>query len=222
MAGYFEIIEKKCRNCFKTKLVSEFRTRKISKDGYRNQCKECVRFKQKNYYIKNKENRKAKNKLWRLQNKNKLKKNMEKFNLMNPNYQKKYALENREKINERNKKRRDSNDFFKLKENIRTLIKNSITYKGVKKNQKSVKILGFSFEEFKLYLESKFESWMNWENYGNPKDGMLEPNKTWDIDHIIPLSSVKTEEDVIKLNHYSNLQPLCSYYNRITKRAKIV
>ena len=33
---------------------------------------------------------------------------------MNPNYQKKYALENREKINERNKKRRDSNDFFKI------------------------------------------------------------------------------------------------------------
>ena len=62
---------------------------------------------------------------------------------------------------------------------------------------------------------------MNWDNYGNPKDGILEINKTWDIDHIIPTTTAKTEEELIKLNHFTNLQPLCSYYNRITKRAKI-
>ena len=47
-------------------------------------------------------------------------------------------------------------------------------------------ILECSFEEFKLYLESKFEPWMNWSNYG-VYDGLL--NSGWDIDHIIPLSS---------------------------------
>ena len=62
---------------------------------------------------------------------------------------------------------------------------------------------------------------MNWENKGNPKDKILEPNKTWDIDHIIPLSTAKTEEEVLKLNHYSNLQPLCSYYNRFIKKDNI-
>ena len=59
---------------------------------------------------------------------------------------------------------------------------------------------------------------MNWDNYGDPKDGILELNKTWDIDHIEPLSSAKTEEDIIRLNHYTNLQPLCSYYNRHIKK----
>jgi hypothetical protein len=59
---------------------------------------------------------------------------------------------------------------------------------------------------------------MTWDNKGNPEDGILEPNKTWDIDHIIPLSSCKTEDDVIKLNHYTNLQPLCSYTNRYIKK----
>ena len=34
----------------------------------------------------------------------------------------------------------------------------------------------------------------------------------------IPLSSVITEEDVISLNHFSNLQPLCGYTNRCVKR----
>ena len=30
----------------------------------------------------------------------------------------------------------------------------------------------------------------------------------WHIDHITPLSSAKTEDDVHKLCHYTNLQPL--------------
>ena len=42
-----------------------------------------------------------------------------------------------------------------------------------------------------------------------------------DIDHIIPISTAKTEEEIIKLNHYSNLQPLCSYTNRVIKRDKV-
>ena len=58
---------------------------------------------------------------------------------------------------------------------------------------------------------------MNWENYGNPKDGIFEPNKTWDIDHIKPLSSFTTEQELLELNHYTNLQPLCSYENRWVK-----
>lgn len=73
--------------------------------------------------------------------------------------------------------------------------------------------------EFKSYLESKFETWMNWENRGLYNG---ELNYGWDIDHIIPLSSAKTEDDIIKLNHYSNLQPLCSYTNRYIKKDLIL
>ena len=58
---------------------------------------------------------------------------------------------------------------------------------------------------------------MNWNNYGNPKDGILELNKTWDLYHIKPLITGKTEEEIIKLNHFTNYQPLCSYINRINK-----
>ena len=46
-------------------------------------------------------------------------------------------------------------------------------------------------------------------------------NHGWDIDHIIPISSAESEDDIIKLNHYTNLQPLCSYINRVVKRDKI-
>lgn len=83
---------------------------------------------------------------------------------------------------------------------------------------KTVDILGCSLKEFQQYIENKFENWMTWENYGNPSDGLLEKSKTWDLDHIIPLSSAKSREDVLKLSHYSNYQPLCSYINRVVKR----
>ena len=122
-------------------------------------------------------------------------------------YQRKY------KIN-----RKLSDPLFKLTRNIRNAIRKSFINNGYKKTSKTFLILGCSFEEFKQHLESKFESWMTWDNYGLYNG---TANYGWDIDHIIPSSSALTEEDVIKLNHYTNLQPMCSYYNRDVKKNKI-
>ena len=86
---------------------------------------------------------------------------------------------------------------------------------GYSKKSRSYEILGCSFEMFKERIESLWQPWMNWDNYGKYNG---TPNYGWDIDHITPLSSAKIEQDVINLNHYSNLQPLCSYINRDVKR----
>ena len=110
--------------------------------------------------------------------------------------------------------------LYKLKHLIGNIIRDSLKRNGYSKNYKSIDILGCSISDFKIYLDSKFEDWMTWENYGNPKDGIYEINKTWDIDHIIPLNSASIEDDIIKLNNYTNLQPLCSYYNRFIKKDK--
>ena len=48
-----------------------------------------------------------------------------------------------------------------------------------------------------------------------------ENRNEWHIDHIIPLSSSKTEEDVFKLCHYTNLQPLWVNEN-LQKSNKII
>lgn len=133
----------------------------------------------------------------------------------------KYYLNNKEAINEKKrlyeKDKRNNNPFHKLKNRLRSMIGNAIDRKGYIKNSKTEQILGCSFDEFKNYIESKWEPWMSWENYGLYKKDCY--NVGWDIDHIIPISSAKTEEDLYRFNYYTNLQPLCSKINRDEKRA---
>lgn len=133
-----------------------------------------------------------------------------------------YRKENKNQINLFKKKyhneRIKTDPLYKLSCNIRGLICSSLKTRGVKKNTKTETILGCTFEEFKQHLESKFESWMNWGNYGNWNGTPTEPNTAWDIDHITPNSFGLTESEVLSLNHYTNLQPLCSFTNRNIKR----
>lgn len=81
-----------------------------------------------------------------------------------------------------------SDNLYKIRHKISNIIRDSFKRKGLSKKYKSVDILGCSINDFKNYIESKFEEWMSWENYGNPKDGIYEPNKTWDIE---PYKTIK-------------------------------
>ena len=144
---------------------------------------------------------------------------------------KKYYNENLDKIknyrqsdlakkrrNELHKEKMKTDNLYAIKHKIRTLISVSIKTKGYNKKSKTFEILGCSYDEFKTHIESQFKSWMTWDNHGNSKNKVVEPNKTWDLDHIVPISSAVNEEDIIKLSHYTNFRPLCSYENRFIKR----
>ena len=185
-------------------------------------------------YLKNKEYINNRNQLWRDNNPDKVKEQrinyyknnkelvIKKHKLYielnkeeNIKYHKHYRLINKEKIKNKATNRLKIDPLHKLKCNLRTYIRLSIKRMGYFKKSNTKDILGCTFEELKLHLESKFESWMSWENHGLYNG---ELNYGWDIDHIIPLSSAISEEEIIKLNHYTNLQPLCSYTNRYIKK----
>jgi hypothetical protein len=197
----------------KTKEEILVRKRKYS-EVYRLSHKEYFNEKNSEYTLNNRKTISERKKRYYLENGEKLREN-----------KRKYYLENKERLNKQSvmrvNKRKNDDKLFKLKTNIRGLINCSIKLSGYRKLSKTQNILGCTFEEFKIYLESKFESWMNWNNYGNWNGEPKEIDTAWDIDHIIPLSSATTEEEIIKLNHYTNLQPLCSYINRHVKRNNI-
>jgi len=184
----------------------------------------------KKYNTKNTLNRKDKKKIYDLENQERNREKQKEWRINNREYKNEkfkeyYASltpeqkeERKNKQTKRQKERRKNDPLFRLKGNISSLIRFSFKIKNYQKESRTYEILGCSFEDFKIHLESQFLDWMNWSNYGNPEDGLFEPNKTWDIDHIIPLASATTDEEVIKLNHYTNLQPLCSYKNRFVKK----
>lgn len=156
------------------------------------------------YYIKNKKQIVNKSKKWNKENYCENKEDLRK-------YHKKWVKLNREKTIKYQRKyktnRKQIDPIFKLKGDIRTLIGNSFGKKGFRKNSKTEKILGCTIPEFMVYLESKFQPGMTLDNHGK-----------WHIDHKIGLVSAKTEEEVFKLCHFSNLQPLWAVENLIKSR----
>lgn len=89
-----------------------------------------------------------------------------------------------------------------MKVHLRKSIGNTFKRKNLTKSNKTTEILGLSIEQFKQYIESQFKQGMSWENRGD-----------WHIDHIIPISFAENEEEVIMLNHYTNLRPLWKVEN---------
>ena len=205
-----------CPTCKIKKEFDEFGKYKRSKDGLYFCCKKCKNLKSKIYYEDNSIKIGKAVKTYRNNNLEKVKKAVEmkeyKGNYYKDNKDKmlrqskeNYFL-NKDKINIAKKNyitnKRKIDVLFRLKESISGLVYNSIKNQGYKKNSRTEIILGCSYLDFKNYIESKFKENMCWENKGK-----------WHLDHIIPVSWGKTEDEIIKLNHYLNFQPLWEVEN---------
>ena len=81
-----------------------------------------------------------------------------------------------------------------MRNDISSLINSSLRCKGFKKNSKTSQLLNCSIQEFQTYLGSK-------------PDGNIE------LDHICPCGQANNEEELIKLQHYSNFRWLTAEEN---------
>lgn len=121
---------------------------------------------------------------------------------------------NREKFNEYRRKykksKRESDPLFKLRHNLSNRTSAAFRNRSWNKNSKTQEMLGADYETAFNHIESRFKQGMSWDNFGE-----------WQIDHIIPLASAKTEKELIQLCHYTNLQPLWANEN-IKKGNKII
>lgn len=167
--------------------------------------------KAKQYAEENKEHRKKYIKQWYEENKGELLAKQKEYAKQNPHIRKKAQLKwlanNKAKYNEWRAKnartRRAADPIFALRDICRKRVLNALKLKGIKKNSKTESMIGCSWETLKSHIEAQFAEGMTWENRGE-----------WEIDHIIPLSSESTYDGIIKLSHYTNLQPLWKEDNR--------
>jgi hypothetical protein len=206
------MINKICNICNTEKKLDDFTNTKYKGEiRKRSTCKNCTTLRVKKWVNDNKEKRIEYIKKYSEENKEYI-----------AQKSREYYYNNTQKVIDYNvnykKERAKVDDLFKLRQTLHSTISGNFRQKNVKKPKKTELILGCSFQYFKFYIESKFEPWMNWDNKGKYNG---EINYGWDLDHIIPVCSAETEEELIRLNHYTNFQPLCSYINRYMKRGRI-
>ncbi len=232
---------KVCKTCKKNKEYSSYRKSNRHKDGYLNECKDCLYTKRRKYYLENidkhkenskkyyesnkeeiyekidKEKKKENDKRYREKNKDNLKvksknyyeKNKEKIK----EYSRLYYEKNKEKINEPSDKKREirRRSYKKRKYQYvwREILRKTISQLKLKKNQTTLDLLGYSYDDLKCHIESNFLDGMKWENHGE-----------WHVDHIIPISKFKKGTPPFIVNDLRNLRPLWSSDN-MTRQNKI-
>ena len=179
-------MEKKiCNTCREEKELSEFHRGK-TKDGYQYKCKIC----KKNYAHLNVYHENDRKRRWTKDNPKKVKCSKQK-----------YYSNNKDKELHRNniytKRRKKSDVVYKLSCISRSRLNEFLKIKKITKKNNTFNYVGCTPIFLKKYLEDQFVEGMSWDNHGK-----------WHIDHIIPLASAETEDDIYRLSHYTNLQPL--------------
>jgi hypothetical protein len=201
---------KVCSKCSVEKSLLDFNVCSRVKDGRKAECRECQKISGKKYKSENKNKIKEYNfkwnfenksyyqeyrKTWNVKNYDKILKIRQNFNKNNPDY-----------YNDYNKERKKIDVLFKLKVDMRNSVNRYLKYRS----QKTFDIVGCTPQSLKEHLETQFIDGMSWDN-----------RSEWHIDHIIPLSSAKTEDELYGLCHYTNLQPLWAEDN-LKKSNKIL
>ena len=113
---------------------------------------------------------------------------------------------NKEARNNRHKERYIADVQYKLTNIIRTRIYRAIKESNTKRHKSIEQLIGCNLDALKVYIESQFDSSMNWDNhsvYG------------WHIDHIKPINTFDLTdiEQQKECFHYTNLRPLWSTDN---------
>ena len=215
-----------CKNCdcIRSKKYREANRDKVAqkKRGYYEKHKEEINQKWREYYEENKEELCQKVKEYIKTHKEEKaardKKYAENHKEEIAARNKKYYLQNRDslisKSNEhyannreecikrstaRGRERYAEDPIFRLVCNLRSRVKNAIKSDAGEKAAGTIELLGCTIQDVRIFLETKFQPGMSWDNYGE-----------WHIDHIKPCAkfNLQDPEEQRKCFHWTNLQPL--------------
>lgn len=99
---------------------------------------------------------------------------------------------NAEKARQRERQRSERDPAYRMYRNVQRR-----SGQALRGSASPVQALGCTHEELARHIEAKFTEGMEWSRYGQ-----------WEVDHIIPLSATTNEAELVRLCHFTNLQPL--------------
>ena len=190
------VLTKFCTKCNDEKPLCEFYYRS-DRNVYETQCKECCKTQAKTYFENNKPEISLRARKYRESNHENILKQKSEYRQNNR------ALLSK-KQSEYTKKRLETDDYFRLKLNLRSRINMAIKNASAVKSGPTFELLGCTPDEVRIFLEAEWEPGMSWDNYGE-----------WHVDHMKPCSKFNLEdpEEQKKCFHWTNLQPLWALDN---------
>ena len=113
----------------------------------------------------------------------------------------KYRKNHKKQISDYRKKKYKNDEQYRLSILLRGRLKKVVDRKHIPTRSEFLDILGCSYEELVIHLESQFTDGMDWD--GHSLYG-------WHIDHKIPLAAfdLTDKKQLAEACHYTNLQPL--------------
>lgn len=171
-----------------------FKKCKISDAKWRKKNREKLRQKMVEYH---------KTEDFKKKRKNYIQKNKDRIQMWMQEYYQKPEVKRR--INEYAKKRKKTDPQYAIKSRMICRIYSALRKRGVRKSNKTIELIGCSYNFLRKHIESQFKEGMSWNN-----------GKSFDIDHIKPLASFDlTDPEQLKAAcHWTNLQPLTPTENR--------
>jgi len=210
--------------------LSSYSIDKSRQDGLCCYCKECRKKKARAQYLKHGETIRQKSQEHRKENlsyyagynKKYYTKNSKEIKLKVKAYREKnkesvaackikWARENAGRMQEHRKKSEQKNPIiYKARRRMKDMLRRTLKMSASKKTSGVVLSLGYTPEELKSHLESRFLTGMSWSNYGE-----------WHIDHIKPIIAFIKSGcfDPLIINALENLTPLWAKDN-MSKGAK--
>ena len=199
---------KTCIKCGHTLDIEEFSIRKDAADGHRNECKQCKKAIDKQYYLNNKDHAKQASKLWREHN-------PEKSAAIYARYRKtdkrravsrKWAKNNTQQIQEKRVIRYHTDPEYNTAVKIRRRIYMAISKQRVSKGSSSGELLGCTYAELYKHLSEKLRDGMTFVD--------IESGKIH-LDHIKPCCQFNLLDPIQQYVcfNYRNLQPLYAFDN---------
>ncbi len=214
-----KIGSKICTKCKEEKPLSNFYFKK-SRNVYESNCKECCVKRAKVWAESNSKRVSDNQKAWKAKNREKkLKYDRDRYWKDREPFVKKSPEEKRIRKNTYNRDTYKENKSHRLKKVLSRSIRGAL--KSPKAGDSILKYLPYTIQELKQHLESQFETWMNWDNWGIYDSNTWNDDDSttwkWQIDHIVPHSSFKyssmKDEEFKKCWDLSNLRPLSAKEN---------